>query len=596
MKKFVQNIKKIAYLMKPYWKNARLLMLYWVFEAIVLEPAQAVANITIMQIVIDAIVKGKPYNDIIVIACVYFAFIMGINLLRRTVTILYAEKKNILVMQKIKQEVYNIAIETDYKYFDVPQFYDNYTITINEYGTYSANAVEWFFQLLSTAMTIVSITALLVLLGPWIVVINVAALILSTLIQLKLNRKYVDRYEKVLPWDRKINYIHRVFYMKEYAADVKTTNLREFLFKRYEVSNHEKIEAFRACSKGILGWTYLYNSIFSIKDIIVVSYIVWKIVTGSIVNIGAYTSLIAASGNLTASLQRFFSGFSAMDKMGLYADKIQQMLQFESPIEKNVQKDVNHKVPNGAFSVEMKNLCFFYQNSKFSLNNINLSISSGEKVALVGENGAGKSTLVKLLLRLYDTESGSILINGKSIKEYNVKELRKRVGVAFQTPNVYALPLLENIQLYTKTESREIDDILEKAKLSDLLKKTNGTIQTEVTKEFDVDGIVLSKGEMQKLSLARLMCGEFGLILLDEPSSALDPISEHEMTKLFFDQSNKTTTIMIAHRLSTIRNADKIYVLDNGSVLEAGNHEELMRLGGKYYEMFTKQAENYVNG
>ncbi len=224
-----------------------------------------------------------------------------------------------------------------------------------------------------------------------------------------------------------------------------------------------------------------------------------------------------------------------------------------------------------------------------ALHNVDFTLRQGEIHALMGENGAGKSTLAKLLLRLYDVDEGEILYDGRPIGEWDVHELRKRLGIAFQDANLYALTLRENLQYYHPEASDE-------QRLNAL--KTVGLDRLEdldktVSREFVEDGIMLSGGETQKLALARLLMDDFGLMILDEPSSALDPLAEYKMTKLMFDVSN-TTTIMIAHRLSTIRDADRIYLISDGEVAEQGSHEELMALGGRYAEMFRRQAENYV--
>ena len=240
-------------------------------------------------------------------------------------------------------------------------------------------------------------------------------------------------------------------------------------------------------------------------------------------------------------------------------------------------------------SLELRDVSFAYPESSFCLKHLNLKIEPGERIGIVGENGAGKSTLAKLLLRLYDPDSGQILYNGRPIGEWDVHELRKRVGIAFQDANLYALTLRENLQYYNL-------EATDKQRLRAL--KTVGLdrlddLEKTVSREFVEDGIMLSGGEIQKLALARLLMDDFGLMILDEPSSALDPLAEYKMTKLMFELSN-TTTIMIAHRLSTIRDADRIYLISDGEVTECGTHEELMSLDGKYAEMFRKQAENYV--
>jgi len=204
----------------------------------------------------------------------------------------------------------------------------------------------------------------------------------------------------------------------------------------------------------------------------------------------------------------------------------------------------------------------------------------------VGENGAGKSTLAKLLLRLYDPDEGDILYNERPIGDYDVHRLRRKIGVAFQDPQVYAFTVRENMTLYNRADDDTLRDVLRRAGL-DL------NLDSQVTREFDREGAVLSGGQAQKLGLTRLLHGQFGLLLLDEPSSALDPLAEYQMTRLIFRQT-EVTTIMVAHRLSTVRNADRIYLVDAGRIAECGTHGELMALGGKYAEMFNRQAEEYV--
>ena len=240
-------------------------------------------------------------------------------------------------------------------------------------------------------------------------------------------------------------------------------------------------------------------------------------------------------------------------------------------------------------------MAFSYDNSAFAIKNITLDIKPGEKIAIVGENGVGKSTLVKLILRFYDAESGGIYINGINIKDYEIKSLRSRIGVAFQNTNIYAMSLYDNINIYSKEKNEKVIDAIERTKLDKVITKNVADSNRDLTREFDDNGIMLSGGETQKIGIARLLAGDFGLLIFDEPSAALDPIAEYEMSELILASSNKATTIVIAHRLSTIRYADKIVLIDNGTIKEVGKHDELMKIKGKYYEMFTKQAENYID-
>jgi ATP-binding cassette subfamily B protein len=196
-------------------------------------------------------------------------------------------------------------------------------------------------------------------------------------------------------------------------------------------------------------------------------------------------------------------------------------------------------------------------------------------------------------LRLYDVLAGKILINGTNIKNYDIHALRLHIAIAFQDVRVLAMSLRDNLTVYREASDEKIMEVIQKLGLDGILSKANGDWNRMISREFAEHGIVLSGGEAQRIVLARLFLGEFGLLILDEPSSALDPTAEYQLMQTILDASNTATTIMVAHRLSTVRNFDQIYHMENGKIIESGTHEELMTARGKYFEMFSRQAENY---
>jgi ATP-binding cassette subfamily B protein len=200
------------------------------------------------------------------------------------------------------------------------------------------------------------------------------------------------------------------------------------------------------------------------------------------------------------------------------------------------------------------------------------------------------------LLRLYDVSGGEVLINGRNIKDYDIHKLRLHIGVAFQDVRVLAMSLRDNLTVYHDMPDEGLAEVIHKLGLESVLEKAGGNLDTMVSREFTEDGVALSGGEAQRLTLARLFTGAFGLLVLDEPSSALDPLAEYKLMQIILDASNTATTLMIAHRLSTVREFDRIYHMEEGAIIESGTHEELMSAQGKYWEMFTRQAENYQSG
>ena len=252
---------------------------------------------------------------------------------------------------------------------------------------------------------------------------------------------------------------------------------------------------------------------------------------------------------------------------------------------------------NGRHDLELKGVSFCYEGAeKPTLRHINMKILAGQKIALVGHNGAGKSTLVKLLMRLYDVTEGEILLDGINIKEYQAKGYRSLFGTIFQDFKVFAATVAENVLLKPVTNQMEKERVKEALQESGIYKKIqtfpNG-MDSILTKEFDEDGILMSGGESQKLAIARVFAKDSSIAILDEPSSALDPISEYEVFENMMKACKGKTVIFVSHRLSSATLADRIYMMEDGEIIEEGNHQELIEKNGKYAEMFFKQAEKY---
>lgn len=273
--------------------------------------------------------------------------------------------------------------------------------------------------------------------------------------------------------------------------------------------------------------------------------------------------------------------------------QIQQMAGFlrgffelDSPIE-NSTGELPGAEPH---SLEFRHVSFSYPSGGFAIKDLDFSVAPGEHIAVVGHNGAGKTTMMKLLLRLYDVSEGEICMDGQPLRHYDVRALRKSIGVAFQESHDYAMSLRENLQLYADAD----DEALRAALRHAGLERLEESLDTDLTREFDENGSVLSGGEKQKLALARLFCADFGLMLLDEPSAALDPLAEYELMQSLMTLAKGRTVVMVAHRLSTVRHMDRILVIDGGRLAEEGTHEELMARNGIYAEMFRKQGENYA--
>ncbi len=290
---------------------------------------------------------------------------------------------------------------------------------------------------------------------------------------------------------------------------------------------------------------------------------------------------------------RIADSFSELSAVALYFQNLHDFFDYESKIISGNRKTEKFE------SLEFKNVSFKYPSAEnYSLKNVSLKINRGETAAVVGVNGAGKTTFVKLLLRFYDVTDGEILYNGINIKEYDLDDLRNRFATVFQDYKNFALSVNENVmcKICNEEDKKIASQALIKSGVYDKINSLDNGADTVLTREFDENGAGLSGGEAQKTAAARMFAKNFDIAILDEPSSALDPIAEYKMYENLISATKDKTVIYISHRLSSAVLSDRIFVLSAGSVIESGTHSELMNAGGEYAKMFALQASSYKKG
>ena len=594
MKKSKNNL---FFLLKPYWKYGKMYSIVTIIISVAVTPLSSIANVLFFQEIINAVAADESFRNVLMIIFYYCIVLLAVIIINSAYESLYKERKMTEINQKVNLEIYQNVLKTDYKYFDDPEFYNNYTWAIKDYAGKAGEAFNLGIDILRSISIMIAMLSILLLMGPGIILITIVQMLIMTFFETRRNRLNIKKREKTLELDRKLNYVHRIFYQKEYAADLKSTNVKNYLLDMYRDNGKNKISVIKKFSGKLLIWKYAQGFLEIIYNAGIMGYIAYGLlISKQLTGMGSFMSLMAANGQLVGAFRVFFGFISQMNNLNLYADKIKMFFNTESKIESLSENsdDYINKSVQSPFALSLENIHFSYDNSAFVLRNINLMVKPGEKIAIVGENGVGKTTLVKLLLRLYEPTKGRILYDKIPIEKYDITTLRNKIGVAFQSTNIYALTLSNNLKLYGDISHELLEQIINNVGLSDIFIKSFGNLDTELTREFDKNGIILSGGQIQKIGIARIMSHQFGLVILDEPSSALDPIAEYELTKVIYAQANKSTTILIAHRLSMVRDADCIYVMNKGEICEKGTHDELMNAKNVYYEMFTKQSENYL--
>lgn len=422
------------------------------------------------------------------------------------------------------------------------------------------------------------------------------------------------RDQELKPIERKRSYFNRVFYLSDYAKELRLNPLADRLREEFDTTNSQVYPVIKKYGRKQL-WVsfaggYLSNDI--LVNTVYLGYLVYRTVVKKALSYGSAMALFQASSSLKYALMNLAMLFPRFEQHGLYVEKIRTFLAFESTMESGQEK-----IASGDFkSLSLEGVSFAYGEDADTLHDITMSVKAGEKIAIVGYNGAGKSTLIKLILRLYDVKAGAVKVNGRDIREYDLGSYRNLFASVFQDYKIFASTVADNVRMEAAEGETDVlggrkstasgrpaedgEGAIRQALLESGFGERLDTLQkgvdTQLTREFDPDGINLSGGEAQKVAIARVFYKYCPVIILDEPSSALDPVSEYNLNHAMLRAAEHKAVIFISHRLSSTVMADRIYMLEKGRIIESGSHRELMDLDGKYARMFRMQAEKYQGG
>ena len=560
----------------------------------------AIINLTILfsqvyfvAYIISCIENHKPFRNIVIIAIAIF-LIEALKFLIQFYTDAKSWSKNSQkIFRRIRMELYEKARSMDMSCYDDPNFYNDYVWAMN-------NATDRVWQVIETVSTLISCVSGITIMGVYILTQNVPTIIAVTVSLIGFmvvdvfSRKLNFKLQNVLnPIFRKRDYTNRVFYLNDYAKEIRLSNVKEKLVNDY-IETQKKVQAeYRKINHKIAALEFVKEYVFgfSVMEFLYLLYLMFETIIRKTIDFGTMYGLYRTAGNIKNQISGLASTIPQFAEHSLYIGKIRKFLDYKNTV---ISDRLTEKVPEQLKSIELKNVSFSYNaNSAPVLRNVSMKINPGEKIALVGYNGAGKTTLVKMLMRLYDVSGGEILYNGVNIKDYGVNEYRGIFSTLFQDYQIFAATVEQNIAVGNEPVNEDkIYEVLEKSGLKSRVDKMADGIDTQLTTEFD-EGVDLSGGEKQKLTISRCLYQNSNIIILDEPSSALDPIAEYEFNNTMLNLSRDKTVIFISHHLSTTKIADRIYMFDDGNLIENGSHDELMSANGKYAEMFLLQAEKY---
>ena len=442
-------------------------------------------------------------------------------------------------------------------------------------------------------ITMIFFSAGLIAFNPWLIILLFIAVLPAFLGEAYFNDRTYSLSRRQTPERRELDYFRYIGASDETAKEVKIFNLSGFLIDRFRQLSGKFYKDNKQINIKRASWGTGLSLIGSAGYYGAYVYIISKAITGTL-SIGDLTFMAGSFRQLRSLLEGILSRFTAVSQGAIYLRDFFDFFHIQPKIKLSPNARPFPKPIQQGFTFE--NVGFKYMHSdRWANRHLNFTLHAGEKLALVGENGAGKTTLVKLLARLYDPSEGRILLDGYDLKEYDLVSLRKEVGVIFQDYMRYQMTVSQNIAAgnITEKENRELIVNAAKQSLADILvQRLPGKYDQALGKRFN-QGVELSGGEWQKIALARAYMKEAQLLILDEPTAALDAKAEYEVFQRFAELTKGKTAVLISHRFSTVRMADRILVLDKGILLEEGSHEALLNKKGRYAELFHLQAKGY---
>lgn len=552
-----------------------------------------IIGILFTKYLFDSIEAGIAFEQLLFWILLVAAYNTAFEFFNKWRLSVYVPRARLILHEGIQNELYRKARELDQSCYDDPEFYNDFIWAIRQSDARTAQIMENLSIFINRIVSSAVILGLLASMDWIVTVVLLLSLGINFIIKNKLNKIRYDKNIEINQIDRKLDYIKRVFYLPDYAKELRQGDIAEHLCSEYDRTTDGKISCIKKYMGKILRLSLVADVLVNeLSSVGVTGYLIVRYIVDPTLSLGSFSASINATFKLYWTISDIANYINIFHEHSLYIEKVKKFIEYEPRIKGN-----ETEVP--AFEcLTIRNLDFKYPFSKSdekTLCNVSLEIKKGEKIAFVGYNGAGKTTLTKLLMRLYDCTDGEILYNGHDITKFVPNKYREHIGAVFQDYKIFAATVAENVigREYTDADEEAVMAALHAASFDEKLKQLPNGIHSQLTTEFSKDGVGLSGGEAQKIAIARVFARPYELIIMDEPSSALDPIAEYELNQSILKNAEGKTVIFISHRLSTTRMADRIYMFADGAVIESGSHDELMKQNGKYAHMYRVQAENY---
>lgn len=592
---FTRVIQNNWFIMKYGLRYSRNYIIFTCLYACLQEIEIFLEHVILIKFVFDSVQYGTAFSTVAFYIGLMVLFIAGCFVLDSIYYQSVEPKGKELLYQKLRMELYEKAIGTDLSNYDDPTYYNEYVWSANDARNRIDATINNIRKICGSFTVIVTSVSFFLFVDKLGLLFVLASFISTLFVSMIANKIRFKMRMELNEKERKRIYLKRLFYLADFAKELRLYSIKGKFFREFSHTHTEMHGIVRKHSKKQFWLNFSSDYFFNelILGGLYVIYIVFITLVKGTLSYGSAVTLLNSSWRLKGNMQYLTSLVSEMQENSMYIEKLRGFLGQENVMKETVNPVA---VPDQFTELELKRVSFQYNESGSPiLRDVDLSIRPGEKIAIVGYNGAGKTTLTKLIMRLYDASSGEVRLNGINIDQYKLDDYRMKISSVFQDHQLFAATLSDNVVMSPSSpfDSIKVREALEKSGFGDRLRNLPLGMDTSITKEFDESGIELSGGEAQKVAISRVFVKPTLLIVLDEPSSALDPMSEYHLNQVMLEKAENRPIIFISHRLSTTKMVDRIYMMENGQIIEQGSHDELIKLDGKYAHMFNLQASRY---
>lgn len=567
--------------------------IYWIFY-----------DILFLQYLVESLEKGRSFAQIMTFLLLTLLGFVIPNILSSWYVHVYKPKSDANIFESVNTMLFEKATRVELQCYENTEFYNRFTLAMKDCEQRLAQIVENQCTILTSSIASLFALYYMFRIDHYVIIFVVGPLIGNFVFGKLINEVKFRMNKECVPYNRRMEYVNRTLYLADYAKEFRMSEVFRVLGKIYEEGFQGvlgKIKEYRSRKVFLVFMRNIFTFVVIFQGVIF--YSLYRVMVTHSMSISGFTVLFSAMNAVAWMVIQSSKSIIKSYEDSLYVANLREFLEYE-PLLDERQKGVLPKACADAAEsdrvLEFRRVSFTYLGQdKPVLQEIDMTIHRKEKIAIVGHNGAGKTTFVKLLMRLYDVSEGEILYFGRNVRELDLPEYRKLYGTAFQDYQVFAMTVAENVLMRRpegEADYRKAEDCLRRAGVYEKVSGLPHGMDTILTKEFAEDGAVLSGGELQKIAVARAFAKEYQIAIFDEPSSALDPVAEYRLYENILQGCADKTVLFISHRLSTAALADRIYLFENGRIVEQGSHEMLMRQNGRYADMFRKQAENYVGG